>query len=81
MFKIGDNVILRWPETNSHGDTMNAVDFGYLTKGATYKVLSVRLRINSPNEILLAGNNGMRWNVGADCLCKAGTKRNLPEWF
>ena len=83
MFKIGEEIVLKWPERSSWPDTRSAIRDGTLTLGKKYMVIGYSKQGQFGDaEVTVLCNRQDAWTLSAACFTSAKNKqRNLPGWF
>jgi len=82
MFKLGDKVLIKYPERSEWHDTMS--NFGKKIKAETvYTIVHIEDHRNFGPSIYLGLEFSERWGLSPECCILATPKRvrNLPEWF
>lgn len=84
-YKVGDKVILKYPETNTWGDTLSAVRIGSLIKDKTYTIIEVAKDVLTDDGIYgicFRSEKGTPWWVACNAVVRAYERKyNLPSWW
>lgn len=83
VFRIGDKIVLRWPERSNWAETKYDIHTGHLSVGATYEVFSLT-RLSDQDAVYIKKRNlGFLLGISSACfeLEKKSKAKNLPDWW